>query len=485
MVEKSLAPFIGRETELEDLNLLLKKKTSSLVVIKGRRRIGKSRLIREFVSKYKYIRMVGILPTNETTAQSQRDEFARQLALGTDLPELKADDWSKLFLLLASQVKSGRIMIIFDELSWMGSKDSDFLGKLQNAWDYHFKDNPKLIMILCSSASVWIEKNVLSSAGFMGRPSMLVHLNELSIMQSNTLIQALGCQFSAYDTFKLLSITGGVPRYLEEINPTLSVEENIRRLAFRASGILYREFDDIFTDLFEKRKATYKKIVTVLINGALSLDDICNKLNISKGGYISECLDELILSGFVRRDYTWILNTGKESSLSLYRLSDNYCRFYLKYIETNKFKIEQGHFNIRSLSSLPAWDTIVGLQFENLVLNNRDYIIKSLHIDFNDVVADSPFFQTKTKRQAGCQIDYLIQTRYNVLYVCEIRYSRKPITTKAIQHVQEKIQRILVPRGFTCVPVLIHVNGVAQAVIDAEYFVNIIDMSDLLNSQTY
>ena len=139
-------PFVGRKHELSLLNDLLEKKVASLVVIRGRRRIGKSRLVQEFAQHKKYYVFSGLPPTNNTTAQSQRDEIARQLALQSDIPEVKVDDWSKLFLLLAKEVKKGRAIILFDEISWMGSKDPDFLGKLKNAWDLYFKSNPKRIL---------------------------------------------------------------------------------------------------------------------------------------------------------------------------------------------------------------------------------------------------------------------------------------------------------------------------------------------------
>lgn len=119
-------PFVGRKEELQDLRLLLKKKTSSLVVIQGRRRIGKSRLIQEFGKDFRFYEFAGIAPTPKTTAQYQRNEFSRQLSTSTGLPELQADDWSKLFLLLASSTKEGRAIILFNEISWMGSKDPDF-----------------------------------------------------------------------------------------------------------------------------------------------------------------------------------------------------------------------------------------------------------------------------------------------------------------------------------------------------------------------
>ncbi|MBF5058972.1 AAA family ATPase [Candidatus Neptunochlamydia vexilliferae] len=131
--------------------------------MRGRRRIGKSRLIEEFGSGMTTHFFVGLPPTPGTTAQSQRDEFARQMVRELNIPSPKSDDWGDLFLSLSSHTDKGRILLVLDEISWIGSKDSDFLGKLKNAWGLHFTKNPKLILVICGSVSSWIEKNILTS----------------------------------------------------------------------------------------------------------------------------------------------------------------------------------------------------------------------------------------------------------------------------------------------------------------------------------
>jgi len=118
-------------------------------------------------------------------------------------------------------------------------------------------------------------------------------------------------------------------------------------------------------------------------------------------------LHDLETAGFIEKDYSWKFLTGKKTKACKYRIKDNYVRFYLKYIDPNKDLIKRGGFEERSLSSLPAWQIIMGLQFENLVLSNRREIYKLLDISVDDIIYDNPFFQKKTLRQEGCQIDYL------------------------------------------------------------------------------
>lgn len=476
-----MTPFIGRADELKKLHNLFDKQTASLVILQGRRRIGKSRLIAEFAKGKTFYHFSGIPPTAETTKQSQLDEFARQLHLQTGLPEIQADDWSKLFILLAEKAKQGRIIILFDEISWMGSKDFDFLGKLKNAWDLYFSKNPKLILVLCGSVSSWIEKNIVKSTGFMGRPSLYMTLGELSLSECNQFWDKQGKNISAFEKLKFLAVTGGVPRYLELMNPKLSAEENIKQLCFSKDGPLLNEFEHIFSDIFSSRSKIYKSIVERLVRGPAVADKLAQELGLSRTGTFDEYLNDLALGGFIARDYTWHIHTGKTAKLSQYRLKDNYVRFYLKYILPNKVKIEKARYSDIALTSLPAWETIMGLQFENLVINNYKSIIHLLDIKAEEVIADNPFFQRPTLRQSGCQIDYLIQTKFDTVYVCEIKFSKHAIGMSVIAEVQEKIDRLKVPRNISCRPVLIHVNGVTDEVVEAAYFANIIDFSDLLN----
>ena len=200
----------------------------------------------------------------------------------------------------------------------------------------------------------------------------------------------------------------------------------------------------------------------------------------SKGGDISEYLDDLTLAGFISRDFTWNLKTKDISKLSHYRLKDNFTRFYLKYVLPQKQRIEKGYFIENALSNLPGWDTIMGLQFENLVLNHQLGVMKALKLPIEEVVFANPYFQRQSKQYPGCQIDLLIQTRYNTVYVCEVRFSRHPIKPKIIATMTEKIKSLSLPKNYSYRPVLIHVNGVTDELAEQQYFSNIIDFGELL-----
>ncbi len=476
--------FIGRKNELKDLHDLFKKDKACLAVISGRRRIGKSRLIQEFAKQYTFYEFTGSHPQPGISIHDQLYLFSEKFRLQDPEADTTASSWLEIFYKLAQRVEHlGKVVILFDEISWMGSRDPYFLSQLKDAWDLYFCKNPNLILILCGSVSSWIEKNILSSSAFMGRTSFKLILEELPLKDCSE-FWSESPHTSAYDKLKMLSITGGVPRYLNELEHDIPVEENIRKLCFKKDGLLVQEFNHIFSDLFSLKKDMYKKIVRVLASGSKELAEICQELSVTQSGYMSECMDVLVKSGFISRDYTWSFGTGKSSRLSHYRLSDNYLRFYLKYIDNKLQSIQQNDYTYKPLSSLKEWSTVMGLQFENLVLNNKKFIYEQLQLNPSTIVSSNPFFQKAALNTKGCQIDLLIQTELNTLYIGEVKFSKHRLGKEVIQQVQQKIKALKAPKRFSYIPVLIHVNGVQDDVEDSHFFKKIIDFTDIVSSKS-
>lgn len=472
--------FIGRKREIMSLSGLRNKDTASLVVVHGRRRIGKSRLIEEFGEQTKFLTFSGLFPDKAVNNQAQLNEFKKRLSQQLSISIDPFDSWSDAFYQLAKLTRNGKVTILFDELSWMASDDCRFLGQLKNAWDMEFKKNDQLILVLCSSVSIWMEKNLLSSKAFFGRISLKIKLEELSIAECNQFWTGKS-SISSYDKIKLLSVTGGIPKYLEEIHFNQSADDNIKQLCFNASGLLLNDYDYIFASMLERDSVIYQLLVEALADGPLLRDALLDKIGKRSGGVISDYIDELESSGFVVRDYTWNLRSHVLSKLSQYRLSDNYIRFYIKYIKPQLAAIKAGKFNLKSLTALPAWPSVVALQVENLVLNNRKGIFELMGIYPDEVICDGPFFQRQTTRMRGCQVDYLIQIKLGVLYLCEVKFTRNVIKPSIIEEIAEKIKRLQIPKNFSVVPVLIHVGDVHDQVYDSQFFGKIIDLTQLLN----
>ncbi len=471
--------FLGREGSFRQLEQLWDKKAASLVAITGRRRIGKSRLVQEFSKTAKtWIEIQGLAPSEGNSNELQLKHFMDQLSAQLSIPGLKAESWYQAFWLLDQQIPStGKVLVFLDELSWMGKYDPAFPGTLKTCWDTLFKKHDRLILVVCGSVSSWIQANVIHATDFLGRLSLTLNLEELPLSVLPKFWGRYQADTSPREMAQILSVTGGVPRYLEEVNFSKSAEQNIKRLCFERNGILVEEFDRIFKDIFEEKHLTYKKIVSQLVHGKKSFAQICKALKTDRNGTFSKYLDELTLAGFLSRDFNY--QNGKPTKLSYYRIKDNYLRFYLRYIEPQKDKINKNLFQNKNILLLPEWNTIMGLQFENLVLNNLPLLLKKLEIDPGIILSAAPYFQTKTQKNKGsCQIDLLIETKDQIFYLCEIKTGKK-IGKEAVEEIQRKASLLKRPKYSSLRKVLIFLGELEPSLVESEGFYQIIGFEEL------
>jgi len=475
--------FYGRVPELQLLENYYAQGESRLIALYGRRRVGKSLLLEKFSNEKLVYKFVGLAPDEKISADDQRQFFAKTL-MGYGIPAIQTDDWSHLFRLLALKVEGKKAVIIFDEISWMATGDPTFLPKLKSDWDEHFKLKSKVLLILCGSISSWIQKNILASSGFVGRVDHVLEIKPLPLKDCNKFFQDR--EISDYEKFKVLSVTGGIPLYLNAFDFSQPFEKNIERLCLSSGGLLLREFEVIFHDLFDKRAGVYKKIVESLVSRSLEASEIAKAIDWEPSGVLTDYLEDLSTAGFISRDFLWDFDSGKVSKLSRYRLSDNYLRFYLKCLQPHKEKIEQRGMtsSFLTLMDLPSWPGILGLQFENLVLQNREVLWEALGYSARDIVSDNPFFQKKNTKQPGCQIDYLIQTRHHNLIVCEIKFSKNVLGLEVAEEIKSKMKAFKRPKSFACFPVLIEVSGVQDSVLDSQVFMKILDFGEFLKGKT-
>ena len=463
--------FVGREEQLEQLKALWRKPVASLVTCRGRRRIGKSTLIEEFArrNRVRFIKLEGIEPQPGVTNETQLNAFAQQLAEQTGCEDTRLENWFKAFARLAKVLNPReKTVLLIDEISWMGKYDVTFPGELKYAWDNRFSKNPKLIMVLCGSVSSWIDKKILKSKGFVGRPSLNLLIPELSMRECAAFWRRGGCRASSTDIIDVLSVAGGVPKYLENIDPALSADENIKRLCFTPGALLVEEFDEIFNDALDANLGLKKRILMSLRDGNKTPTEVAEALGLENNGHLSGYLDELELAGFVAKDTGLNPCTGKRSNTVRYRISDNYTRFYLKYIEPNRELIAKGTFSFVSLAQLPGWDAVLGLQFESLVHANLREIIRRIGLDQTLILSAAPYVQHPTTRAAGCQIDLLVQTR-RMHYVVEIK-RRESIGEWVVTEVEEKMAKLKTSRTVSVVPVLVYDGRLSKRVTADGYF---------------
>ncbi len=474
--------FLGRKHELNRLSRLKRLKKASLVVVKGRRRIGKSTLVEEFAKGKRFLSLSGLPLAPGITEQKQRDEFGDQLCVQLGLPRVSFSTWSDAFRFLASQIGNEEVIVLFDEISWMGGLDPSFLGSLKTWWDQEASKKQGLVLILCGSISIWIEKNILNNTGFVGRISLVIHLNPLSIQESICFLRKKGFSGSTYEILKILTVTGGVPWYLDLIDPKESADQNIYELCFEPASQLINEFQIIFHDLFERKGELYRKILQILVDGMKAQYEIRDLLKLEEGGTLSTYLKNLVAAGFISEHYQWSLKKGTPGKQKLYRLSDCFLRFQLKYVEPYRDLIEQGSYKKAATGQLPGWDSMMGFQLESLLLTNREFLFQALGLDPSTIVCDNPFVQTPTTRRKGCQIDYLIQTKMNSLIICEFKFSKNELNSSILNQLKEKSEALLTPKGFGKALALFHIGGVSPKVEESPLLYRVVDLRDLLSS---
>lgn len=473
--------FYGRETELGTLGELWEKSVASLVVCRGRRRIGKSTLIGEFAkrSKAKLFLFEGVAPKPGVSNATQLDRFMRQLSEQFGVGFQAVDNWYDAFARLDALLRRrSRTVVLFDEVSWMGKFDPAFPSDLKYAWDNRFKRHANHVFVVCGSVSAWIAENISNSTAFFGRISRDMIVGELPMADAVKFWGKRLNRLSTRDVTDVLAVTGGVPKYLEDVNPSLPAAENIRRLCFRPDGQLFQDFKEIFNAVFGETQSVKKTILESLAEGPLSCAELAEKLDIRRGGTLERSLLDLELAGFLAKDPGLNPETGKRARLARYRLKDNYTRFYLKYIEPHEAEIKSGRFSKIDPEGLPEWNAVMGLQFENLILNNVEPILKKMGLDHVPVLSAAP--SRKTGRAgSGCQIDLLIQTRKAV---CLVEIKRKgEIGEEVEKEVSRKVACLKLPSDKSIRTVLVY-DGRLHPVVKANaYFDFVFDVESFLS----
>ena len=276
----------------------------------------------------------------------------------------------------------------------------------------------------------------------------------------------------------VLSVTGGVPRYLEEIDPSLSASENIKRICYLPNAILRVDFDDMFSDVITEQPVFTGKVLRLLVDGPKCVTEIAAALDTEKSGRISRALDMLDECGLVSSDSGLNPETGAVIRERRYRLRDNYSRFYLKFVEPVARMIDDGSYRFGSLSMLDGWNSVMGLAFENLVVNNYVHLLSHLHLGNTLITSAAPYRKAAVRgRNEGCKVDLLIQAQG---MICIVEVKRCDIAKSIIAEVDRKVTCISRPAGVSIRTALVFDGAIAPTVEANGYFDALIPFSKLL-----
>lgn len=476
--------FFGRQAQLEQLNRLLYKQVGSFVTCRGRRRVGKSTLIERFAAECgaRFIKLEGVQPKAKYENADELRAFAEQLAAQTGAESTVPANWLNAFIRLDREIKDENrwTVVLLDEIAWFGYYDPMFSDSVRIAWENYWRKHDRLIVVVCGSVSSWIRDNIIDNKAFRGRRSLDLVVPELPLAECAKFWGDCAHRIDPTEIVDVLAVTGGVPMYLQEIDPTLSADENIRQLAYSPNAVLRVDFDDMFTDVISDQPLFTGRVLRRLVDGPKTVTEIASALQVEKGGRITDAMDRLAEAGLVSPDIGRNPETGAEVRERRYRLRDNYSRYYLKLIEPVKEQIDSGAYRFSSLSKLDGWQTVMGFAFENLVINNYPELLPHLHLGQALVTSAAPYRKnaSRSRKGGGYQIDLLIQTE-GTICLTEIKRKRE-ITKDVIGEVDEKVRKIAKREGMSVRTALVY-DGELSSFVEANgYFDAIIPFRKLL-----
>ncbi|MEM6395451.1 MAG: ATP-binding protein [Bacteroidota bacterium] len=473
--------IIGRKGELEALNEAYASGSPELIALYGRRRIGKTFLIRQHFGDRICIEITGL-----QNGDTQQQLINFQLAISRYFPNYESKSgklprkWLEAFFqlsqVLESELPNQRKVIFLDEIPWMGNGKTEFITALGWFWNsWASKEN--IVLVICGSAASWMIKKVINDRGGLhNRVTRLIQLKPFSLTETKAFCESKKINLSPFQILQIYMAIGGVPMYLNQLKSGLSAVQNIQLLCFDRQGYLRDEFDRLFASLFFKHER-HVEIVKILAENRLGLnrETIIKKSSFTNGGGLTSVLTELEESSFISA----YANYGKKKKGILYRLTDFYTQFYLSFISKHKLK-ELSNFG--QLSDLPTYHAWSGYTFENVCLTHLDQIRKALGISVIYSEA-SAFFVRKSDELPGAQIDLVIDRRDQTINLCEAKFSSEPFRTN--KKFEEKMQQYkAIFRANTKTKkqlfiTLISPYGLAQNINSTDAVDQVISMDDL------
>lgn len=470
--------FIGRQNDIERFEKLWKQTKTQIVSLYGRRRVGKSELIRH-VSLNKKALLFEALEDEDTPTQIKH--FLFQLSEYYQEPHLKDlnyQNWAPVFTLLSKKMEQEKdLLLFFDELPWMASGRTHLISQLKFFWDKYWKYHPHLLFIVCGSVTSWMVKNVIRSKALYGRLSDSFLLAPL---KPEEVSEFIGKKRGQKEVLEYLLCFGGIPRYLEEFDFNQSIQINIEKKCFQKSGFFFGEAEKIFYSQFQEAQL-YRQIVKKLQKQTLSLEEIATTLNISSGGGLKQYIDNLIDSGILASLYP--IRDFKVSRTPVYFLSDEFLYFHQTFMVNAKDEITHSERGA-SFEKLTAgkWAGFLGYAFEKFCLKHRYRIADTLGFGPKVIGCGPLCFRKQGESGKGYQYDLVFIRKDNVVTFCEMKYRQEPMGTEVIRDMEEKIKRTALPRGWSYEKVLITNQSPSKELEKSGYFNHILTAETLIHT---
>lgn len=414
----------GRTVEQNLLRNAMKSGVPELIAIYGRRRVGKTFLIRQTLGQAMAFEFTG---TKDANLSTQLERFKKTLgqAIGNDKiyqqPVKWADAFDQLSHYLTPRLKAEKCVVFLDEFPWLNTHKSGVLPAFDHWWNSWGTKQKNLVVIICGSAASWMIQHIVNNKGGLhNRITRKIRLLPFTLRETEQFLQARKINIDRYQILQLYMVIGGIPHYLKEVRKGESATQAIDRICFSKDGLLAGEFKNLYHSLFDDA-ARHLAIVKALAGNqaGMTRTELITKTNLTSGGTVTGVLDQLIESGFVT---DWV-PYDKKSKDTIYKLADEFTHFYLKFMAANR---SSGKGVWQSLASGPSWRSWSGVAFERVCLKHLDQLKKELGI--GGIPTEATAWRYLPADGKGAQIDLLLDRNDHVINLCEMKFSQSEFT---------------------------------------------------------
>jgi len=473
--------LIGRETEIQLLNDCYHSDKAELVAVYGRRRIGKTFLVKNlFQDRFDFF----VTGMYDGSLKEELAIWNRKLIEHSSFPYPMPKSWNEAFTQLKHFIvtlKKKRVVIFIDEMPWLDVPKSNFVKELDFFWNDWASTQSQLMMIVCGSATTWMNHNLISQKGGLhNRVTRKIKLSQFNLHETALFLESKKIKWSLHQIAECYMIFGGTPYYLDLLKKEKSLAQNVDFLFFRKDAELAEEYDLLVKSLFNNSQA-YRKVIDLLAKHSrgMTRKELIEGLRIPAGGTFSELLDNLRNCDFVRTYSAF----GKKERDTMYQLSDMFILFFLRFVKTSSGQDESFWTNSIDDPSRRAW---TGYAFEQLCFSHIPQIKEKLGI--RGILSNVCSWYQKGDRENGVkghQIDMLIERRDMVINVCEAKFTNRPYAVTE-EYLHEMYERMEDFRESVKTNAALHLTVIASAgLADNEYssdIQNVIALSDLFKS---
>ena len=408
--------IIGRQQEQNTLEELYVSKFSEFVAVYGRRRVGKTFLVRECLEGKLSFAVSGLANSNKAM---QLENFRNSLIRAGGIAPRSFENWQEAFESLISfllTLRKRRKVVFLDELPWMDTPKSDFISALEGFWNGWASGRHDILLVVCGSATSWMmNKLIKNHGGLHNRLTRQIHLQPFTLAETKQFLHSRNIILSPYELAVCYMVFGGIPYYLNLLDASKSLSQNIDSLLFQQNGELHYEFDNLYAALF-RNSQDYVKVVQTLgaCRGGMTRQEIQEVVKISSGGAFSTILENLEHCGFIRQYPS--MGTGRKTAV--FQLVDFFTLFYLHFLKDNPRRPSNFWQSVQGTSTFYTW---AGLTFELLVMQHIEQVKQRLGIQ--GIQSQEYACRIQDDTMVKAQIDLVIDRKDNTISVCEVKFT--------------------------------------------------------------